>query len=65
MGAAVPVKPVSYEKLTPVSVTRHTPEQERVELLAKRPLNRKTLLSEPLPASSESAAATDAGAEKP
>lgn len=65
VGAAVPVKPVSYEKLTPVPVTRHTPEQERVELLAKRPLNRKTLLPEPLPVSSVSAAAPDAGAKKP
>jgi hypothetical protein len=50
VGAAVAVKPVSPEKLTPVPVTRHTPEQERAAAVLQRPINRSTLLPQ-LPAS--------------
>lgn len=44
VGAAVTVKPVSPDKLTPVPVTRHTPEQERATAVMQRPINRNTLL---------------------
>lgn len=44
VGAAVSVKPVAPEKLTPVPVTRHTPEQERAAAVLQRPINRNTLL---------------------
>lgn len=54
VGAAVSVKPVSPEKLTPVPVTRHTPEQERAAAVLQRPINRSTLLPQ-LPASTPSA----------
>ncbi|WP_342617267.1 DUF3106 domain-containing protein [Rhodoferax sp. GW822-FHT02A01] len=60
VGAAVAVKPVEHEKLTPVPVTRHTPEQERAAVAAQRPLNRNTLLPEPLPRPRDSATATEA-----
>ena len=60
VGAAVAVKPVEHEKLTPVPVTRHTPEQERAAVAAQRPLNRNTLLPQPLPRSTDSATAPDA-----
>jgi hypothetical protein len=60
VGAAVAVKPVEHEKLTPVPVTRHTPEQERAAVAAQRPLNRNTLLPEPLPRPRNSATASEA-----
>jgi hypothetical protein len=44
VGAAIAVKPVAPEKLTPVPVTRHTPEQERAVAVLQRPINRNTLL---------------------
>lgn len=44
VGAAVAVKPVAPEKLTPVPVTRHTPDQERAAAVSQRPINRNTLL---------------------
>jgi hypothetical protein len=44
VGAAVAVKPVSPDKLTPVPVTRHTPEQERAAAVMQRQINRNTLL---------------------
>lgn len=47
VGAAVAVKPVAPEKLTPVPVTRHTPDQERAAAVSQRPINRNTLLPQP------------------
>jgi hypothetical protein len=44
VGAAVAVTPVASEKLTPVPVTRRTPEQERAAAASQKPLNRNTLL---------------------
>jgi hypothetical protein len=53
VGAAVAVKPVPPEKLAAVPVTRHTPEQERATAAAQQPpLNRITLLPQPLAKSS-------------
>lgn len=51
VGAAVTIHPVAPEKLTPVPVTRHTPEQERAAVASQRPLNRSTLLPQPPAAS--------------
>ena len=56
VGAAVSVRPVAPEKLTPVPVTRHTPAEERSAVVSQRPLNRYTLLPQ-MPAPSASAAA--------
>ncbi len=47
VGAAVPVRPTSSPKLTPVPITRHTPAQEKEALQATPRINPKTLL--PLP----------------
>jgi hypothetical protein len=44
-GAAIPVKPVKPNKLTPVPVTRNTPEVTRAQEVSKRrPIDRNTLL---------------------
>ena len=43
-GAALAPKPVSKDKLTPVPVTRHTPEEQKAAAAPKTPLNRNTLL---------------------
>jgi len=53
VGAAVAVRPVAPEKLTPVPVTRHTPEAERSAVASQMPINRSTLLPQmPKPAAS-------------
>lgn len=44
VGAAVSVRPVASDKLTPVPVTRHTPEAERSAAVSLTPINRSTLL---------------------
>lgn len=44
LGAAVAVKPIAPDKLTPVPVTRHTPEPERAAAAPQRQLNPNTLL---------------------
>jgi hypothetical protein len=54
VGAAVSVRPVAPEKLTPVPVTRHTPEEERSAMVSQRPMNRSTLLPQ-MPAQGASA----------
>ena len=56
VGAAVAVKPVAPEKLTPVPVTRHTPEAERKAAVQQQAINRSTLLPL-LPAAAASAPA--------
>lgn len=43
-GAALAPKPVSKDRLTPVPVTRHTPEEQKSAAAPKTPLNRNTLL---------------------
>jgi len=43
-GAALAPKPVSKDKLTPVPVTRRTPEDQKAAALPDTPLNRNTLL---------------------
>ena len=43
-GAALAPKPVSRDKLTPVPVTRRTPEDKKAAALPDTPLNRNTLL---------------------
>jgi len=49
VGAAVALKPVSPDKLAAVPVTRHTPAEERASAAAQQPpLNRSTLLPQPL-----------------
>jgi hypothetical protein len=48
-GAAVAAKPPPSHKLTPVPITRNSPEAQREKLIAQQPINRNTLL--PLPAS--------------
>ena len=43
-GAALAPKPVSKDKLTPVPVTRRTPQDQKAAALPDTPLNRNTLL---------------------
>ena len=56
MGAAVSLKPVGSDKLATVPVTRHTPTEEREAVVSQRPLNRNTLLPQPVAISPEGAA---------
>jgi hypothetical protein len=44
LGAAVTAKPVAPEKLAKVPVTRHTPEDKKVEVGSKTSLDKNTLL---------------------
>lgn len=60
VGAAVTIKPVAPEKLTPVPVTRHTPEQERAAA-AHQLQNRNALLPQ-APANTPAATAVVAPA---
>ena len=48
-GAALAPKPVSKDKLTPVPVTRRTPEDQKAAALPDAPLNRNTLLPQTPP----------------
>lgn len=49
IGAAVPTKPASSPKLTPVPITRHTPAQEKAALQGTVKLNPHTLLPMQVP----------------
>lgn len=46
-GAAIATKPPAPQKLTPVPLTRNTPETQREKLVIQQPVNHNTLL--PLP----------------